>query len=174
MATQQQSTVESRLATLAFVVLVAFSVLGVGLWRVHRVSFVSVHSPVAKYLKPGDAVITKPVQPKQLQAGDPVSYYDPQNVSRILTQRLQTVDVQANTFTAGGSHGPLSTALLVGQVKYRLKGIGYALDAVRSRASLVLGVYVPAIIILGHELRLLADSYEVTRYRLFISQASRL
>lgn len=173
MTARNQSTLESRLATLAFVVLIVFSGISVALWRVHRVSFVSVHTATSQFLKHGDAVMTKPAELKQLQTGDLVSYYDPLDTTHIVTTRLQSVLPTNNAFIPSGSHEALWSALLIGKVQYRFSYMGYFLDFVRSRIGLVVGVYLPALIVVGNELKLLATAFDRKIYRLFAVTAER-
>ncbi|HET6924250.1 MAG TPA: hypothetical protein VFH39_00270 [Candidatus Saccharimonadales bacterium] len=164
-------SIEGRLNTWAFVVLVAVSGIGLAVWRLPNMNFVSVHTSVDTFLHYGDAVMTRPTGLAQLHTGDLVSYYDPLQPGNMRTSRVQAVHAAGGSFVPAGAEisqhpADVSASLLIGKVHYRLSYAGYLLDFVRSRLGLVLGVYLPALIILNHEILLLAATYRRQHYRL--------
>jgi hypothetical protein len=168
----QSSKLVNWLSALAFAVLIAFCVIGVGTWRLHSPAFVSVHSTdLTQFAQPGDAVVAHTVKLHDVQPGDVVSFYDPQNTSSITTERVGQVDQSERSFKPmpSGTHQkiqPIDSSLLIGKVDYRLAKLGYVLDFVHSRIGLIVGAYLPALFIFGQELKQLAISYDRPTYRL--------
>lgn len=160
------------LSALAFTVLIVFSIIGVGSWRFHDPGFVSVHTAnLTPFVRPGDAVMTRPVKLAGIQPGDILSFYNPQDTTKTLTQRVQQVDRASRTFTPVSDDRkksqPIDNALLIGKVTYHLRKLGYVLDFVHSRVGLIVGAYLPALFIVGQELKQLAKAYDRPTYRLF-------
>jgi hypothetical protein len=167
----QSSRLTNWLSALAFTVLIAFCVIGVGAWRMHNPAFVSVHgtNPSAQ-LQSGDAVMTRIVKLTDLQPGDIVSFYNPQDTTSTSTVRVGQVDRANRTFTPVSDTNKKSQAvdssLLIGKVEYRLNKLGYVLNFVHSRIGLIIGAYLPALFIVGQELKQLAIAYDRPTYRL--------
>ncbi len=100
----------------------------------------------------------------QLSINDVITYASPKNDKVLVTHRVISVDHRSGTFTARGDNlefadpqVPLSS--VKGTVAYSVPLAGYAFDAFRSPAGLILAVYIPALGIAFGELRRLSHYY---------------
>lgn len=160
------------LSIIAFVMLLIVSLVGIALWRVQNVQFMSVESgSMAPAIRKGDAVVVRPADPKTLVAGDVVSYRSPADQSVIVTHRVVKVEPSWHLLITKGDNvsradKPFSTDNVIGKVDARIAYAGYGLDFLRTPMGLAVCVYLPAVIILGSELRRLAKHYTRPTYRL--------
>ena len=152
----------------AFITLLLIGGSGIIFWRLQSVQLVSItNNNMAPLLHPGDGVI---VQTKsQPQTGEIISYYDPIDQTKIDTQRVIRVSEDAVTTQNESSvrlNAPFSQSLIIGTVQYHVAKLGYVLNFLRSPLGLLIGVYFPALIILGSELKRLSNYYAQPTYRL--------
>lgn len=97
-------------------------------------------------------------------AGDVVSYRSPIDARTINTHRVMAVDLEHGLMTTKGDNTQLQdTAVplrnVIGVVQYSLPLVGLLLDAVKRPVGLVALVYVPALLLVMHELWLLRSYY---------------
>jgi signal peptidase len=156
-----------------FVVLLAVSAVGLAMWRMQSVEFMSVESnSMAPIIRKGDAVMVRPVaDPKSLVAGDVISYRSPADQSVIITHRIIRTEPRWRLLVTQGDNvsradKPVSMDAVVGKVDARVAYAGYVLDFIRTPVGLATAVYLPAAIILGSELTRLARHYTRPTYRL--------
>jgi signal peptidase I len=156
----------------SFTVLLIVSLVGVALWRVQNVQFMSVESgSMAPAIRKGDAVVVRPMNPKTLVTGDVISYRSPADQSVIITHRIVRVESSWHLLVTQGDNAaradkPVSMDNVIGKVSTRIAYAGYGLDFLRTPAGLATCVYLPAVIIIGTELRRLAKHYTRPTYRL--------
>jgi hypothetical protein len=117
-----------------------------------------------------DALGVHAVPLAKLNRDDIVAFRNPANPNQILTERIQQIDTPKGLITVKGdeanSSSQIDYSLLVGRVKYRMGYMGYTLDFLRSRYGLALCVYLPALLIVGQELKQLSATYKRETYRL--------
>lgn len=167
-----KSRLHNKLSLFAFLVLTVVSLIGIVLWRTQSVQVMSVQSgSMTPAIKRGDAVVLRPVSMQNLAVGDVVSYRSPANQSVIITHRITRVEsnwrlVVTKGDNANRADAPVPMAEIIGRVDTRIAYGGFVLDFLRSPAGLVAGVYIPAVIIIGLELKRLVLAYTKPTYRL--------
>ena len=160
------------LAWLAVIALIAASLAGLYVWREKGDRLLSVQTgSMVPTLQRGDAVAVQKTPAAELQAGDIVSYVSPINSSIVVTHRLIEVDwargvaiIKGDALKAPDPPVPLNQIL--GRVRVGVPKLGFAIDALRRPAGLIIAVYLPAMIVVVLEIRRLAKSYGWGHYRL--------
>jgi len=110
----------------------------------------------------GSIVLVRPLAPAAVQAGDIITYRDPdpERADTIVTHRvMEVLPTEPPSFITRGDANdaddplPLSGGNLIGRVYYSVPYIGYLFSFVRTRTGILLLVIVPALLIIGSELR---------------------
>jgi signal peptidase len=162
----------NKLSTAAFIVLALVSLTGLVLWRMQSVQVMTVESgSMTPAIRKGDAVVLRPVDTDSLKVGDVVSYRSPADQRVIITHRIVEVEKTWKQVITKGDNvsrndKPLTMSEIIGKVDVRVTYLGYALDFLRSPAGLIIGVYLPAVVIIGTEFKRLIVSYTKPTYRL--------
>lgn len=112
-------------------------------------------------IRPGDAVLTRPLTFEQLRVGDVVVFRDSAAASLRTTHRVTAVDYARATFTTQGDNNPTAdlphnARLLEARATYVAPHLGSYLDWVVTLPGLMLGVYLPLCALAAYELRRLA------------------
>lgn len=119
-------------------------------------------------IKKGDLITVTRVSVAQLAEGDVVTFMNPQNKRQTITHRVAQLPSEANgqrLITKGDANAtadqPINPNLVIGKVDYRVPLAGHAIDFVRKPLGLLLIIYVPALLVIIHELRLLSRHYKM-------------
>lgn len=149
----------------AAVVLLLASGAGFMLWRDTGVRLFSVQTAsMAPLIRPGDAVLVRRVEPDQLAPGDVISFRSPADSRVTVTHRLVEADMARGLLITKGDNNagvdrPVAASLLVGRAERHFAKAGYAIDLMHSPAGLLAAVYLPALLLVGSELRRLTAWY---------------
>jgi signal peptidase len=160
-------TAKKILMALTLTLLVGVSALGV-VTKLQGGNLLSVQSKsMVPYLSKGDLVSVKRVPGSELRTGDVVTFISPLDARETITHRIiQTPSWQNGQHfrtkgDANSSPDPQITAKdIVGRVSYSVPLLGYGADFMRRPLGLILVVYIPALIIIGSELKRLAQYYK--------------
>lgn len=125
-------------------------------------------------LQKGDLITVTRVSVSQLTEGDVVTFVNPQNRKQTITHRIAQLPSEANNqrlVTKGDANAtadaPIAPSSVLGKVNRRVPLAGHAVDFVRKPLGLILIIYIPALMVLAHELRLLIRHYKMMQpYRL--------
>jgi signal peptidase len=162
----------NRLGLGAFLLLSLVSIGGLALWRMPSVQLMTVESgSMTPAIRKGDAVVLRPVASSNLKVGDVVSYRSPADQSVIITHRIVEVEKTWKQVITKGDNvsrndKPLPMSEIIGRVDLRVAYLGFALGFLRTPAGLIACVYLPALLIVGLELKRLAVNYTKHTYRL--------
>lgn len=148
------------LTTLGVVFLLAIFAMSlpIGGWRALSVQTGS----MAPAIKPGALVLVQRVPETSLQVGDVITYANEQTPGTTLTHRI--VDIKktngAQQIIVKGdannvNDAPIAPSQVVGKVAQSIPGLGRVSDFVRKPLGLALLVYLPALLIVIYELKLL-------------------
>jgi signal peptidase len=115
----------------------------------------------------GDLVETIPVPEFGLRPGDIITFVSPKDAKVTLTHRIVQTPSVTNGYkfvTKGdanmGADSPIDPTLVVGRVEHHIPKLGYLADFVRTPAGLLIIIYVPALLIVGEEIRRLSKYYK--------------
>lgn len=118
----------------------------------------------------GGVVAVTRVEPETLVAGDIITFTNPANKSQTITHRVvgmredPMLKGQKQFVTKGDANAvadqPVPYASVVGKVRTQAPYVGYGLTFVRRPLGLALLIYVPALIVIGNELRKLIRYYK--------------
>ncbi|HSH55597.1 MAG TPA: signal peptidase I [Candidatus Limnocylindrales bacterium] len=162
----------SKFSKVLLVALIAVMLLIAGLLLVLRSGQREVYSVQSTSMAPtinrGDAVVLSRSF-SNLKRGDIITYRSSDTPQVFITHRIISVDRERNQVTAQGDGSayadrPIASSQVVGQVTQTLPFFGYVLDAFRHPLGLVLGLYIPAAIIVADEFRRLARYYATRHY----------
>jgi len=112
-------------------------------------------------IAPGDVVVDRPVNPRDLRPGDVVTFPDPANKGRLITHRVRRVDAQGDlvrVITRGDANkqderwSPPADGR-VGRVEARVPLVGHALQRIHSPGGRILLLVIPAFLLAVLELR---------------------
>jgi len=125
-------------------------------------------------LRPGDAVLVKPVAASQLHAGEIISYISARDPTLVITHRLVKIDDRTKWLTTSGDalhtlDPTFPPRLVLGQVTAVAPGLGVVLDSLRKPVGLMLAVYVPALLAIASEVKRLLGHYKSQHYQLYPS-----
>ncbi len=160
------------LAWCSAALLLIAAVLLVFLWRSQSVRIYSVQSAsMEPYIQVGDAVLVRPFNQAIIKSGDVVTYKDPRDSQLLITHRVISFDRSTSMVTVKGDANlihdkPLHASLIVGKVSAVTPKAGYIIDVLRTPAGLLVGIYVPAMIVLISEIRRLGQYYSRATYHL--------
>jgi signal peptidase I len=109
---------------------------------------------------PGDAVIMKPTSVDQLNYDDIVSYRSASDPRVIISHRLVDYDRESGLiYTLGDNTGTMDEAVAVSQIVGKVTQVvpraGYVLDVLYQPIGMIAGVYMPGVLILLFEAKLL-------------------
>ncbi|MGC1177411.1 MAG: signal peptidase I [Candidatus Saccharimonadales bacterium] len=115
----------------------------------------------------GDLVTVTSIPVSHLALGDVITFVNPRNSRQTITHRV----VQLPSITNGhklttkgdantAADTPIAASAVIGIVHHKLPYVGFALDFMRRPAGLFLIVYLPALGIVGEELRRLSAYYK--------------
>ena len=142
--------------------------LGLVLTQLHGSKLLSVQSgSMVPAFHKGDLVIVNPVPAGKLATGDVITFVSPHNNKQTITHRIIRLPSEATggwLMTQGDANPaadtPISPQAVVGKVGHRVPFVGLAMDFVRKPVGLALAIYIPALVIIGQELRRLARHYK--------------
>jgi signal peptidase len=142
------------------------------LWKAPLLQVLSVQSgSMQPLIHKGDAVIVDPVMrsagDRGYSVGDIISYRSAQNARLVITHRVQSIDQRSGLVTTKGDNNlsadaPIPTEQIIGRVGQHVRGLGYAIDTLRSPFGLVLVIYLPALIAVVLEVRRLTAYFKPT------------
>ena len=147
------------LSVAAAVALLATSFGGLLLWHSQTLQLLSVQTgSMRPLLQPGDAVLVRRIPASELRPGDVVSFRSPADNRITVTHRVLTVDnVAGVAMTKGDANrsadSPVPSDDVLGRVERRFAKLGYLIDMLHGPAGLLLGVYLPAALLVVGELR---------------------
>ncbi len=114
----------------------------------------------------GDLVIDTRVPVRQLAVGDVVTFMNPAHHGQTITHRLVAVPTGMNQhFVTKGDANPVADppiigSSIVGRVSWHVPYAGFGIDFARKPFGLILLVYVPALVVVGAEVKRLARYYK--------------
>jgi signal peptidase I len=114
----------------------------------------------------GDLAVLEGTSPSAVKVGDVITFPNPANKEEVLAHRvIATPDMIGEDFyqTKGDAttvpDQPIRAADITGKVNYAAPILGYIVDFLRQPLGLALAIYIPALIILGSEIRRLSGYY---------------
>ncbi len=117
---------------------------------------------MAPVIKKGDLVVVKSVP--HYHVGDIITYTSPSNRNVTVTHRIIALKPNGTLQTKGDANHSadhvISKGRIVGQVQHMVPRLGYGIDFVRKPLGLLLIIYIPAVLIIAHEFRLLTGHYK--------------
>ena len=124
-------------------------------WRVDAVFSGSMEPE----LKVGGVVVTRPVEPEEIKAGDIITFYSPLN-ERLTSHRVIAVE-QASAFhflTKGDANGDVDPVVVpaqnvVGKVCLHIPYFGYVTQIVKTPLGLLLTICLPGLVVIMMEIR---------------------
>ncbi len=162
-----------RIFIVICIVALTFILAGVGRWYAAGGRIFAVQTgSMAPFVKVGDGLLVQKASIEQLQVGDVVSYRSAANPSLIVSHRLVGINRVTGTLTVRGDNlpapdPPLHSWQIVGKATAVAPHYGAAVQRLRSPLGLVLGVYAPAMFVLGTELWIFATSQRGSSYQLY-------
>lgn len=157
--------------------LLAVLAVGIGLALTHLrgAKLYSIQSgSMVPAIHKGDLVSVTRVPVSQLAVGDVITFRNPSNKNQTVTHRIvqpATSRTDGRIVTKGdanqGADPALSPAMIIGRVDYTVPKAGLALDFVRKPLGLLTIIYVPSLIIIVREVRMLMNHFKKMQpYRL--------
>lgn len=110
----------------------------------------------------GSIVLVRPLEPTAVQAGDIITYRDPdpEKANLITTHRVVAVNqTEPPSFITRGDANdaddplPAPAGNLIGRVTYSVPYFGYLLSFVRTKTGILLLIIAPAVLVIVFELR---------------------
>lgn len=110
----------------------------------------------------GSIILVQPLSPSEVQAGDIITYRDPdpEKANLVTTHRVVAVSqAEPLLFTTRGDANdaddplPVPAGNLIGRVSTSVPYLGYLFSFVRTRTGILLMIIVPALLIIASELR---------------------
>lgn len=159
-----------------FVVLtIAVSAVGLVYAQAKHYRLLSVQTgSMTPTFRKGDLVTVTRVPTAQLAIGDVITFVNPHQSQQTMTHRivrLPSAGTNGYFVTKGDANPiadtPIAPSAVLGKVTHHVPFVGYAADIVRQPFGLVLVIYLPALAIIGEELRRLMRYYKKQQgYRL--------
>ena len=154
------------LALLTLTILVGVSVVAAAT-KLRGGNLLSVQSQsMVPALNKGDLVSVQSVTADQLKVGDVITFISPLNAKETITHRIVELPSWNNgmRYTTKGDANvaadpPLASKDIVGRVTHSVPYAGYGADFIRKPFGLILVIYIPALFIMGSEMRRLAEHY---------------
>lgn len=122
---------------------------------------------MAPAIRAGDLVSVKSVPASKLAVGDVITFMS-QDKQSTITHRIVALlaeDPAGNSIVTKGDankqeDSPIEAASVIGKVEHRVPHAGKVLDFLRSWPGLLLVIYVPMLLIVVHEIRLLTTYFK--------------
>lgn len=165
----------AKIGLISLTVLALAALLGLSLpsspWQAFSVQSGSMEPAIDT----GALVIVRRAEADQLKPGEVITYTNPANRQQIITHRLVSFEASSmgtpRLVTRGDANDSLDPAIapkaVIGRVSASLPYLGNAVDFMKSPVGLSLFIYLPALWVVGHELRRLTSHYrQMTGYRL--------
>lgn len=120
----------------------------------------------------GDAVLVEPVSASQLAVGDIISYRSSADPHVVVTHRLVNYNHGTHTLTTAGDaqqdrpDKPIQFIQVQGRAVAVAPALGFVLDFAHTPLGLASLIYLPAMLIIAHELWLLIGTPKAKQYRL--------
>lgn len=124
---------------------------------------------LAPALRHGDAVVIVKTSANSLGQGDVAGYYTGPAQTTIHEGKVVSISPARQNVTVAEANGSLTKvndSAIVGRTTIRLNGLGYLLEFLQTLPGLIIGLYLPAVIIVWFELKRLLVHYERLVYRL--------
>jgi signal peptidase I len=157
-----------RLVAVSFItalILVTAGLVGLKLSHGNALSVQS--QSMAPTLNKGDLVTVSRVPTSELKIGDVITYMSPKDPKITITHRIVGTprELGGGNFETKGdaNQAPdpfITSAAIIGRVNYAIPGVGYVADFLRKPLGLALLIYLPALLILGAEIRRLVRYYQ--------------
>jgi signal peptidase len=118
----------------------------------------------------GNIVLVRPLEPAAVQAGDIITYRDPdsERAETIVTHRVIAVKPTdpVSFITRGDANDaddplPIPSGNLIGRVDYSVPYLGFLFNLVKTRNGILLLLIAPAVLIIVSELRKLMGYAQV-------------
>lgn len=150
------------------IVILTSVVAGLSWLRLNGNQLLSVQTASMKpVLNVGDAIIIKPNT--NIVPGEIISYYSPLDSKVVVSHRFVKSESKGQLVTAGDVTGsndiPFPKSNVIGHVTMVLPGFGYFLNVLRKPVSMVLLIYIPAIILLFKEINRLNNHFKRPYYQ---------
>lgn len=134
---------------------------GVGLVSLHvnHQKLLSVQSAsMMPTFRRGDALVVNSVKTEQLRVGDIISYQSQRDGAVVISHRLSSVDKQAGLLTTAGDRlgrpdKPFPASQVIGRATAIAPGLGRIMDAIRTPVGLLCLLYLPALAVVGSEIK---------------------
>lgn len=127
-----------------------------------------VSGSMAPHMPRGSVVVAVPVSIASVREGDVILFRQPDDLSRVITHRVSDIESDGSValVTKGDANNTpdpwrVGESNLMGRVELHLPLVGYAVQALRSEAGIVLALLVPCAFILATEASFL---YRFVRY----------
>jgi signal peptidase I len=125
----------------------------------HR-SFTVMSGSMEPAIHTGDVVVARSIAPLEAGVGDVITFQDPNDDQRLVTHRLRKARARGGTaqmVTKGDANNTpekwgVPVDGTIGQVRYRIPYLGYALAALPGRGTGFLLILIPALLIAIYEL----------------------
>lgn len=109
----------------------------------------------------GDLVVVKSAP--YYQVGDVITFISPANKRTTITHRVIAASegvLQTKGDANDSPDPPIRPSMVVGKVHRTIPYLGYGVDFVRRPLGLLLVIYIPALMVIAHEIRLLSRHYK--------------
>lgn len=131
---------------------------------------------MAPAIAPGSAVLVQRVPESTINVGDVLTYISPKDAQQTITHRFVGYQYGENgdkLLTMRGdandsNDAPVAPTSVVGKVSQTLPFVGYAINFLRTPLGLLLTIYVPTLLVILHEIKLLArrmDEWQIDTVR---------
>ena len=125
----------------------------------HR-SFTVMSGSMEPAINTGDVVVARSIAPLEARVGDVITFQDPNDEQRLVTHRLRKARARegiAYMVTKGDANNTperwsVPVDGTIGQVRYRIPYLGYALAAIPGRSAGFFLILIPALLIAIYEL----------------------
>lgn len=157
-------------------VLLIGAILGITSWYIHGGRLLTVQTgSMTPTFWPGDGLLVERVRPEALRRGDIISYRLAKNSKVIVSHRLIGITKSGMVLTTQGdslsSADPkVSSQQLVGRAVAVMPHAGSLISKLRSPFGLVIGVYLPACLVVAFEFRRWYSQASVVHYRLRLNK----
>jgi len=169
---QRVTIIGTKLCFGLLVAISLFSAAALGYVRVRGLQLLSVQTgSMRPEIRPGDAVLVRRVY-QALIPGDIISYQSLADPKLTITHRVVSVSSMTGTLITKGdvlqtNDPPIGYDRVIGRVVRIVPVVGRGVDFIRRPVGLIGVVYLPAVILIGAEIRRLMKYYDMQRYRLY-------
>ncbi len=139
---------------------VGIALAAAGPYAVGHRSFTVMSGSMEPAINTGDVVVARSIAPLEARVGDVITFQDPNNERRLVSHRLRKARARsgiAYMVTKGDANNTperwsVPVDGTIGQVRYRIPYLGYALAAIPGRGASFLLILIPALLIATYEL----------------------